>query len=169
MGIEQNVVFRIFDTIMFCVNINVSKEHTTSFFKVEVGGSMFLQNVGVYLWSYKVSKPRRLQSDIKALFAYTATNCTCWLCRYWQCLLCKGEVSTMECNSLFASVLQMWLCAWILYFLIFPKPMSAPYFKPSNNSEKYVIEVTIVHTHLVLWHNSNSNEEGNNLLVTGNW
>jgi hypothetical protein len=49
MGIEQNVVFRIFDTIMFCVNINVSKEHTTSFFKVEVGGSMFLQNVGVYL------------------------------------------------------------------------------------------------------------------------
>lgn len=55
MGVEQNVVFLIFDTIVFCVNIDVSKEHTTSFFKVEsvefitleVGGSMFLQNVGV--------------------------------------------------------------------------------------------------------------------------
>ena len=70
--------------------MEVTNEHTDSFLKVESiesitiedGGSMFLQNVGFYLQSYKVSKLRIPRSDIKALFAYTAWNCTCWLCLY---------------------------------------------------------------------------------------
>jgi hypothetical protein len=85
MCVEPNVVFYFyFGTIVLCVNIDVSKENT-SVFKIESielithedGGSMFLQNVGFYLLSCKVSKPKKLRSDIKALFAYTAGHCTC--------------------------------------------------------------------------------------------
>jgi hypothetical protein len=69
---------------VLCVNIDVSKENT-SVFKTESielithedGGNMFLQNVGFYLLNCKLSKPRKLHPDIKALFAYTAGNCTC--------------------------------------------------------------------------------------------
>jgi len=68
---------------VLCVNIDVMNEHTTSVFKVENiesialedGGSIFLQNVGFYLHSNKVSKPRRLRTDIKTLHMLLETSC----------------------------------------------------------------------------------------------
>jgi hypothetical protein len=66
------------------MNTDVFKEHTASVLKgegnesitLEVAGCMFLQNVGFFLKSCKVSKLRRLQSEVKALFAYTAGKFT---------------------------------------------------------------------------------------------